>query len=461
MAVTASTNWEVRTTGSDLNGGGFDPTVAGAGIDRSQQDAAHFTGSAASTTSVSTTVGLGAAVADNSWVGNVIRLSGGSGAQTPVHKVIVSVTDASTVAVNSATGLVTGTGVSIAMGGAAAGIVYLCHGSGAHAQSGNAVYVRGGTGPQVYPIAIPINCLRGTSGNPFMVVGYDPAHVAETRTRLFIRRTAVRPVLRGATGASGNLWTLGGNAQRLKGLDLDSNGFFVTGVVETLIIDCILRGFSHVGAMGNAYLCQAIGGERGFANWSAFYCYAQGATTAGFNPGGLGVSLGCVAKACAAGFTTSSLSHARTAAINCLADGSAIATPNTPGGTGFTTDLNVNCVARRCVTGFGGGNATAVDLACAAWGCTTTAGAGRSSTMRGGALGIIELTADPVEDAGALNFSMSAAVRTALEDTGFPVDLLGTIGESFSDIGPFSPIAAVGGGPGVLIRRGFDAGFNQ
>ena len=43
MALSAGVVWEVRTTGDDTNGGGFDSTVTSPGTDYSQQTAAQIT----------------------------------------------------------------------------------------------------------------------------------------------------------------------------------------------------------------------------------------------------------------------------------------------------------------------------------------------------------------------------------------------------------------------------------
>jgi hypothetical protein len=78
MALNANTVWEVRTTGSDNNGGGFYNRSAGTSVDYSQQDAAqlNLTDLACnnSTTVTSVTGGFTAAM-----VGNLIHITAGTG----------------------------------------------------------------------------------------------------------------------------------------------------------------------------------------------------------------------------------------------------------------------------------------------------------------------------------------------------------------------------------------------
>jgi hypothetical protein len=89
MAISSVTQWEVRTTGSDSNGGGF---VAGAsGTDYSQQDSAQFSGTnLVVDASVNTKVTSASHNFVSTDVGNLINVSSGSG-WTPGCYQIVSV----------------------------------------------------------------------------------------------------------------------------------------------------------------------------------------------------------------------------------------------------------------------------------------------------------------------------------------------------------------------------------
>lgn len=120
MALSANTVWEVRgATGSDTNGGGF---VAGAsGTDWSQQASPQYSvtdGVTAGTTTItSATASFGTDV-----VGNIMYVSGGTGSITAGWYQIASRTNSTTIVVDRSTGLTSGTGVTLHIGGALATI---------------------------------------------------------------------------------------------------------------------------------------------------------------------------------------------------------------------------------------------------------------------------------------------------------------------------------------------------
>ena len=76
MAVGNTAIYRVRIAGSDVNGGGYDASLAGAGTDYSQQDAAQLTLAdivCSNTTTVTSVVGGFTAA----MIGNAIWLTGG------------------------------------------------------------------------------------------------------------------------------------------------------------------------------------------------------------------------------------------------------------------------------------------------------------------------------------------------------------------------------------------------
>lgn len=124
MALSGSTVWEVRTAGSDTNGGGF---VTGAsGTDFSQQDSKN---SGATNKSVADVVATGVATITSATaaftsaiVGNIVYLSG-TGITTGWYQV-VTYTNGTTVILDRSPG--TGTGGTINIGGALLTISQLC-----------------------------------------------------------------------------------------------------------------------------------------------------------------------------------------------------------------------------------------------------------------------------------------------------------------------------------------------
>ena len=77
MAITTTTVLEVQHGGSDTNGGGFDPTMAG-GTDYSQTTSAHISVTDG-VTNGTTTITSATAAFTSGVVGNLVYVSGGAG----------------------------------------------------------------------------------------------------------------------------------------------------------------------------------------------------------------------------------------------------------------------------------------------------------------------------------------------------------------------------------------------
>lgn len=126
MAIGPGMQWELRTTGSNENGAGFDPTIAGAGNDYSQQDNPQLnktdlaTPGAGSTTLTSASGGFTAAM-----VGNVIYIRSGINFTVGAY-VVVSFTNSNTVTLDrTPTPSGAGSGGAGKLGGAGATIQHI------------------------------------------------------------------------------------------------------------------------------------------------------------------------------------------------------------------------------------------------------------------------------------------------------------------------------------------------
>lgn len=99
MALNAAQEWWVRTGGSELNGGGYDATVSGAGTNYADQDAAQLSltdfACLNTTTLTSVTGGFTALM-----VGNIIRIASGTHF-TPGYYMVTGYTDTNTVTLDS------------------------------------------------------------------------------------------------------------------------------------------------------------------------------------------------------------------------------------------------------------------------------------------------------------------------------------------------------------------------
>jgi hypothetical protein len=115
MALAATVVLELRTTGSDTNGGGF--KTGASGTDWSQQDAAQYA-VADAVTNGTTTITSATANFGTDVVGNLLYIVGGTGSITGDWYEITARTDSSTITVDRSTGLTSGTDATLNIGGA-------------------------------------------------------------------------------------------------------------------------------------------------------------------------------------------------------------------------------------------------------------------------------------------------------------------------------------------------------
>jgi hypothetical protein len=141
MALNAAIVWEVRTAGSDNNGGGF--KTGATGTDRSQQDAAQATLTTASTVHTTTTqinVAAGDYTVASTDVGNVLQVTGGT-ATAGFYEITTVDTANNRWTVDRSVGT-SGQTVAGAMGGALASPGKA---AGAASVAGHIIYVKAGT----------------------------------------------------------------------------------------------------------------------------------------------------------------------------------------------------------------------------------------------------------------------------------------------------------------------------
>lgn len=233
-ALSYGTVWEVRTaTGADTNGGGWVP--GSSGTDYSQQTSPQYATTAAVTAGTTTITWAAAAAA---MVGNLAYVVGGTGSITAGWYQVVSVSVGVSITVDRSTGLTTGTGVTVNVGGALATLTQAI----ASAISHNTIYCKGSQ-------TITTQITFGIAGSvvtdsPFYIIGY-------TTTRGDNGRFTITT---STNSANGILYNSGANNAVFKNLLIQStagtpgNGIQTgtSGLSSNLTLDnCRIRGWSY------------------------------------------------------------------------------------------------------------------------------------------------------------------------------------------------------------------------
>ncbi|HZI59017.1 MAG TPA: hypothetical protein VFF39_19705 [Verrucomicrobiae bacterium] len=212
-AISAQSVFEVRLTGSDTNGGGF---VTGAsGTDMSlfaNKNAVACTSCQSATINISTTdavtngtTTITSATANFSAaiVGNIINVSGGTGSIASAWYQVITFTNSTTIVVDRSTGLTTGTGATMNIGGA-----LLSPGqANSLAISGNVIFLLnvGADGASVYSITSATGNVAGGTFSGATVVfmqGYTSSRTlgnSDNRPTIQINTTTVTIATTSAT----------------------------------------------------------------------------------------------------------------------------------------------------------------------------------------------------------------------------------------------------------------------
>jgi len=231
MAFNAATEWDVRTTGSDTNGGGFQ--VGATGTDFSQQDSAQVTYTdLVIDGTTNTKVTSAAHPFDSTSPGNIINITSGTG--FTVQRVqIVSVTG-STATCDKSLGTLGSTGGNGKLGGSLA-VPLTAMNLGV---STNTVWIKAGT----YTQTTTSNWNNASVGS-MNITGYQTTHGDGGTKPLMTTATNSVNILSVNTGAgTGNIIFRNISFSNTAGTRGDC--FFATGGLNNLIaIDCVMDGF--------------------------------------------------------------------------------------------------------------------------------------------------------------------------------------------------------------------------
>lgn len=275
MPLSGSTVFEVRTTGSDLNGGGY----SSGGTDLSQQDSPQYSVtdgvSNGTATITSATANFGTDV-----VGNIAYVQGGTGSIVAGWYQIISRANSTTIVVDRATGLTTGTGVTIRIGGALATPGLLSNlmtidGMTAHIRSGTYTLSTATAGPggplQIGNIIARIRGYATTRGDldTSRDMTNNPVISAGTQTSVTLVRLTASNAL--AMQQCSHITADGNSRTSTTGFSAFNQG--VTS--DCRATNCTVNGFLNTYSIS----CQATGCATGFNTHYAIGCVASGGTT--------------------------------------------------------------------------------------------------------------------------------------------------------------------------------------
>lgn len=263
MALSNATVFEVRTTGSDNNGGGF--VTGSGGTDYSQQTAAqqNFNGTTitASDVSIGSTLTLAGVTADATWVGNLLNITGGTNFTVGVYQILSQTGSTITLDRNATTAA--GAAMTGNMGGCFATIGKAV---GLMSVTGMITYVKA---TATYSISTGIATVSGinTALGVNRIIGY-------TTTRGDLGRPTIQ------TTAAVNAYTDANGGHRLENFIVDNNSVGSLGVSlsgnYSSIFNCTVKnttgnGVNIAGISSGAVQCEITNTANQFIGGTGAY----------------------------------------------------------------------------------------------------------------------------------------------------------------------------------------------
>ena len=459
MALAATCQWEVRTGGSDDNGGAFNS--AAAGTDYTLQNAAQKTGSDLTAHPTLNTrvqpVGAGVAAAD---VGNVIQIRAGTGWTVGWYEITAqdgtywTLDRSPSAAANANLG-------TYNMGGALAspGKLGEALNNVNSRASGMNCWIKSGT----YTItSTTANVAGGRVSLPSSIMlrveGYD-----STRGDL-----GTKPILSAGSQTSFTMFTTNGafssGQQNVINMTFDGNSqtsvraVYANNIYKDKFWKCKAVNCTNSGFGGYADFFQCVGENCSYAfnilMGTCHGCVASSCTTGGFSFDGGYLAIKCLSHGNSGdGFFLAGSGYAG-GFENCTSHG------NT--GDGFDFGSYGMNYAKNCLATSNGGwgfNLPARDnfmLNCA--GRSNTSGNVDTTTVPFVNQGFVTLTADPYQNAAGADFRLNntAGGGAALRGLG-----IGVAGQTDSqDIGAVQTAAGSSGGGGLILPRPMNGGYS-
>lgn len=409
-AISANSVFEVRTTGSDSNGGFF--VTGSGGTDYSQQDSCQATGTV---TSASTTVTATSNIFTSAMVGNGIT-------DGTIWREIKTVTPPNVLTVDAAPSW---TAASICVGGAlaspgkAAGLMV----------GGNVGWLKYSATP--YSVTTTSsNLANGVISLPAGGVSSDTSLVGYQTTR---GDYGLSPLIQ-ASGISGTFTLITGTTKSfVAGVSIDcaslGTGIGVNGVtwlVRSKVSNCTSVGVGT--STGNAVAVEAVSCATGIRAVNAIYCVAHGCSTTGFRSQFDYYSISYSNSG--AGFQISQTGMA----VGCIAYGNTGAGFSDPGGNQGVFFIN-SIAVNNTGAGFSGTSNVNSNYFqnCAAYNNTGGTGFGSGGVQ----IGTITLSGDPYVSGSTGNFALSltgTAYGSPLKAAGYPATMPGGSTANYADV---------------------------
>jgi hypothetical protein len=457
MALTTNTVWEIRTTGSDSNGGGY--VTGAAGTDYSQQASAQYSSTdlesnnATSSTPQVSAVSHSFVTADE---GNIIYISAGTNWTAGRYQIVSTSGGVATLdrACGSAAAV---TGGTYAVGGA----LLTMDTAYANAVPGNICYIKDGTYTRTSTLTIAYANTRS-----LWFIGYNT-------NRTFLNNDTTRPLITTATDST-VLFTGSNNTY---GIGFRNINFTNTASVRAacfanvtagsgpwILINCKLSGFTYVGNFPNSagrldlwfinvemvnMTNDAIKNTTAGTRTILYNCYVHHCSGSGLDwQTGYPVLINCIVaynNAYGANIGTQTVAGGPFCFINTtFAHNVSGDFNNATTSTGMYPSLAINSIFYSANTNFA--LATAVtDRSIAAYNNAFGGGGVKTNFTTGN--NDIALSASPFLNAAAGNYALNNITSggNLLSATGYPSIFPGTTTYNFIDVGAAQLSATTGG----------------
>jgi len=458
MAFSATTEWDVRTTGNAANGGGFD--TAASGTDYSKQDSPQFTYTDLVIDGTTNTKCTSAAHPfDSNSPGNIINVTGGTG--FTVQRVQIVSVAGSTATCDKSLGTLSSTGGTGNLGG---GLLTIGAANGL-VVAGNKVHVKSGTYTLTASLTISV---------VYQLIGFGTTH----------NDSGTKPLITTSTN-SVNLISIS-NGVSLINLSLSNTagtrgaGISVSGTTNPgfNVINCVLDGFS-VGIDGDNSSFGAAGAN------------VQGTEIKNCTSHGILLFFGSLIQGCYihgnTGDGVQCNNQGVTAIDRCIitANGARGISPNSTS----TTFVISNCtIANNTSDGIGNANASSsliiynnIIYGNGGWGINVAIGNTSSSRLfvqinnafgsntsgnrqtsgnvpLFNAFGDITITAGPFTNSGSGDFSLNATAGggPVCKLAGYPGIFPGGLSTGYLDVGAVQTSGGGGGSTGMLFIPNLD-----